>query len=68
MRISLFYCYFHGDKNFIEPYNRQLQQSLVDEPLAHKNERTVNKARSILIDYRRELSKLSVPMLQKVST
>lgn len=45
----------------------QLQKSLLDESISKANETTVSKARAILIDYRREMANLSVPMLQKVS-
>ena len=42
------------------------QKVLVDEPLNEKQEKMVTKARNLLIEYRREISKLSIPILQKV--
>ncbi|XP_052794082.1 uncharacterized protein LOC128227506 [Mya arenaria] len=45
-----------------DPLNKK---SLFDDALAKSNEEIVSKTRGMLIDYRRELAKLSVPMLQK---
>jgi len=38
----------------------------MDEGLAKKNESTVTQARQLLVAYRRDMGKLSVPMLQQV--
>ena len=43
-----------------------LQRCLMDEGLAKKNESTVTQSRHILMAYRRDMGKLSVPMLQQV--
>ncbi|KAH3833562.1 hypothetical protein DPMN_106874 [Dreissena polymorpha] len=45
-----------------DPLNKK---SIMDDTIAKNNDEIASKARCMLIDYRREIAKLSVPMLQK---
>ena len=64
------WCFFVNNlDDWFNEYNENtmlLQRCLMDEGLAKKNESTVTQARQLLVAYRRDMGKLSVPMLQQV--